>query len=429
MRSRAVRLTLTLLALAAISGAGYYYWINHTRDLAIAQRAAAFDHVRTAASRHAFELRSSQQVYVAAGQSEAFWFEKVSASAEALKAAINTLAASTAATDVRAALDEAMTALQEFEERDRRVRGYASSGQRLLASDIIFSDSLESGSQISAALEQAGTAAARANGDERTAASRNQMMAAAAAAASGLLAMLLLVPLRAAPAAAPVQPAEPARRADDTLGLRMRSSAGRDEKTARAAGPAAPARVEKSVPAAASPAAATQAARSRETAVEIQSLASVCTDLARLTDTSTMPAILERTAAALDATGLVLWIADAGGKHLMPIAAHGYPGNVLSRMGSLETDAENATAAAFRTGLVQTVSANGTSNGAIAAPLVSASGCLGVISAEVRHNGETQPARLAAAAIVAAQLATLVGPPAEVVTETPDFQLPTSNSV
>jgi hypothetical protein len=34
------------------------------------------------------------------------------------------------------------------------------------------------------------------------------------------------------------------------------------------------------------------------------------------------------------------------------------------------------------------------------------------MSAEVRHDGEKQPDRLAAAAIVAAQLATIVGPPA-----------------
>jgi hypothetical protein len=61
---------------------------------------------------------------------------------------------------------------------------------------------------------------------------------------------------------------------------------------------------------------------------------------------------------------------------------------------------------------VQTVSAAAGSNGAIAVPLVSPAGCRGVMSAEVRHDAEKQPARLAAAAIIAAQLATLVGPPA-----------------
>jgi hypothetical protein len=150
--------------------------------------------------------------------------------------------------------------------------------------------------------------------------------------------------------------------------------------------------------------------------VQLEDLAKVCAELARLADTSTIPGILERTAAMLDASGLVLWIADADRKELTPIAAHGYPASVLSRMGTLPTAAENATAAAFRTGLVQTVSATGKSSGAIAAPLVSSSGCLGVMSAEVRE-GEKQRSRLAAASIVAAQLATIIGPPAAHVEE------------
>jgi hypothetical protein len=108
-----------------------------------------------------------------------------------------------------------------------------------------------------------------------------------------------------------------------------------------------------------------------------------------------------------------LWIADPDGKELLPIAAHGYPDSVLARMGSLKADEGNATAAAFRTGLLQTVTATPGSNGAIAVPLLAPAGCRGVMSAEVRNDAERQPARLAAASIVAAQLATLVGPPAE----------------
>jgi len=147
-------------------------------------------------------------------------------------------------------------------------------------------------------------------------------------------------------------------------------------------------------------------------AVELGALAGVCTDLARLDDSAVMPAILQRMAGALDAEGLVLWVANSDRSELTPIAAHGYPANVLSRMRAVPVTDENATTAAFRTGLLQTVSGNGTANGAIAAPLVSPSGCLGVISAEVRANGEKQPDRLAAATIVAAQLATIIGPPA-----------------
>jgi hypothetical protein len=91
--------------------------------------------------------------------------------------------------------------------------------------------------------------------------------------------------------------------------------------------------------------------------------------------------------------------------------AHGYAPNLVVRLGTIARDAENATAAAFRTGLAQTVNADAVSNGAIAAPLVGAGGCVGVMAAEVRHRGEHDDAVVAAAAIIAAQLATLIAPP------------------
>ena len=128
-------------------------------------------------------------------------------------------------------------------------------------------------------------------------------------------------------------------------------------------------------------------------------------------DIQALPAILERTAAVLDAPGIVLWIADPDGRELSPIITHGYSPQLVSRLGTILRDAENVTAAAFRTSLLQTVDADAVSNGAIAAPLVTPAGCVGVMAAEVRHGGERDSAKLAAATIVAAQLATLVGPP------------------
>ena len=128
-------------------------------------------------------------------------------------------------------------------------------------------------------------------------------------------------------------------------------------------------------------------------------------------DIQALPAILERTAAVLDAPGIVLWIADPDGRELSPIITHGYSAQLVSRLGTILRDAENVTAAAFRTSLLQTVYADTVSNGAIAAPLVTPVGCVGVIAAEVRQAGERDSAKLAAASIVAAQLATLVGPP------------------
>jgi hypothetical protein len=145
--------------------------------------------------------------------------------------------------------------------------------------------------------------------------------------------------------------------------------------------------------------------------VSLHSLAEVCTELARVADTSSLPSILERAASDLNASGIVVWIADPDGRELTHIVSHGYSPQVLSRLGTIGREAQNATAAAFRTGLVQTVKAGATSKGAIAAPLVSPLGTVGVMAAEVRDEGEARADTLAAATIVAAQLATLVGPP------------------
>ena len=89
----------------------------------------------------------------------------------------------------------------------------------------------------------------------------------------------------------------------------------------------------------------------------------------------------------------------------------GYSPQTVTRLGTISREAENATAAAFRTCLVQTVDTDAVSGGAVAAPLVTPAGCVGVMAAEIRNEGEREDVVLAAAGIVAAQLATLVGPP------------------
>jgi hypothetical protein len=141
-------------------------------------------------------------------------------------------------------------------------------------------------------------------------------------------------------------------------------------------------------------------------------MAALCTDLSRAIDTRALPPALERAAKLLDASGLVIWVADPDGRELLPVMAHGYPQNLVTRLGTIPKDAENVTAAAFRTGLVQTVKADAISHGAIAAPLLTPAGPVGVMAAEVLNDGERREATRAAAAIVAAQLATLMGPPA-----------------
>jgi GAF domain-containing protein len=85
-------------------------------------------------------------------------------------------------------------------------------------------------------------------------------------------------------------------------------------------------------------------------------------------------------------------------------------------VGTIRRDSDNATAAAFREARVHVVKGDVMTNGAIAVPLVTPGGCVGVMAAEVRHEREQTEETRALAAIVAAQLATLIGvsPPAVV---------------
>ena len=153
------------------------------------------------------------------------------------------------------------------------------------------------------------------------------------------------------------------------------------------------------------------AAPTNQNIVDLSDMAALCVDLARIQDTRALPALLGRAADILEASGIVLWIADPDGRELTPIVVHGYPPQLAGRFGTIARDAENVTASAYRTGLLQTMKGDAISNGAVAAPLVTAGGCVGVMAAELKNGGELQASLLAAATIIASQIATLVGPP------------------
>lgn len=396
MKSTAVRLTLLLMFVAAAGATAYIVWTSMKTVRAGQEAARGFETAAVAAGRAVLELRSTQQAYVAEGQGHDFWTARTSAALTDLQDRLAALRAQATAPRAHSAIDNATALLQDFTQTDRRAREYAGSGQKLLASDLIFSDGLEMTSGALASLDEARTAEAEARRATIADAERRQLIAVASCAGLALLLLVLLTPAPKAPApeaAIPSVANAPAPAAPEPIDITLALDGEADNWNV----PPRPA----PAPAATEPA----------EAVTLGSIASLCTELARVVDTRSLSSILERTAAVLNASGIVLWIADPDGRELSPIVAHGYSNQLLARLGTLSRDAENATAAAFRTGLVQTVKGDTFSNGAIAAPLVTPTGTVGVMAAEVRNEGERQGAKLAAAAIVAAQLATLVGPP------------------
>jgi hypothetical protein len=399
MKSLAVRLTLAAVVLTACSAAAYYVWTSESQVRRSGDNARAFDQTAIDVERTILDLRAALQAYVAAGQGSDFWIGKVSQTTAALKQRLESLRSLASSSPAETALDNASSALQDFEQLDRRARDYVRNGQKLLAADLIFADGLEITGVMADSVDQARAGELAAHDS----ASRNQRraegLAVAAAAAIALAAIFILVP---GPTSAAERTELPTTSPMLAMELPERS------QPVESAPPPRP----------------TEPLPSPAPSVDLTTVASLCSDLAKIVDTHALPALLGRAATVLDAPGIVLWIADPDGHELSPIVTHGYPQQLVVRLGTIRRDAENATAAALRTSLLQTVATDAISNGAIAAPLVSPTGCVGIMAAEVRHHGETDPAKLAAASIIAAQLATLVGPPS---TRSANRELRTAN--
>ena len=398
MMRRAVRLTLLVLFVAATGQTAYLFWVAEQQTSRTSAAMRSFDEAARGAMAAAGELRSAQLAYVAPGQGPGFWFARSHTLQSDIKNRVSALRQQAGSSPAVASLEDALGLLQDFEQMDVRARELARAGDNPAASNLIFADGLDLTRKIAAQVNAARVAELGAGNELLTSLHHREIFSVGAAAAAALLIVILLVPVReSAPALVPVQetaaphiePEPVVTEPVDTLPI------DHDWRTEPEPAPDPP------PPPPAPP----------EPAVDLPAVAHLCTDLAQLTDTHALTDMLGRAATLLDASGIVLWIADPDGRELAPIITHGYSPHVVTRLGVIERDAQNVTAAAFRTSLMQTMASDGLSSGAVAAPLVTAAGCVGVMAAEVGNGGERRESTLAAAGIVAAQLATLVGPP------------------
>ena len=420
MKSRAARLALLIMFVVALGVTAYLFWMGESLAHAEASAARAFEEAAQPAAQTVLTLRAAQQAYVAAGQGGDLWATRVDTAIAKLRDQLTALRATATVVEGQTALDAALASLQDFTRMDVRAREYVRTNQKLLASDLIFSNGAELTDGIAAALDRARTAELTQRFSATQTFERRQLFALTAAGAACLLVVLLLFPAPEPPIAAvslatldaePARFVEPARH--DPADLLNSDAEGWSPPERIAPAPTVEAvREAQPAPPAVEPVAQQPPPPAPLPATDFAGIASICTELARVVDTDALPPLLERAARVLDASGIILWIADPDGRELSAIMAQGYPAQLVARLGAIPRDDHNATAAAFRTGLIQTVKGGEQSSGAVAAPLVTAGGCVGVMAAEMLHGGEKEEAKLAAAAIVAAQLATLVGPPA-----------------
>jgi hypothetical protein len=137
--------------------------------------------------------------------------------------------------------------------------------------------------------------------------------------------------------------------------------------------------------------------------------ADLCARLARVHRCDEVPPLLEEATRVLDAVGAVVWSWDLTAGALNPTLAYGYSDAVLAQLANIRPDGEHAVAAAFRSREAQIVAGGDPATGAVVLPLLTATGCVGVLALELRNGGEQQESVRAFAAILGALLAVLIG--------------------
>jgi hypothetical protein len=380
------------VALLALGAAAYY--VNQLEQQVTGARVAerTFDLSAREAANGLADLRIYQSAYLAAGQDVETWKGRVSETAADVARVAAELQSEARGTATRAALDKAGERLAEFGHVDERAREYLKLSQPLMAGDIIFSEGDAAASEAAQHLNVARGAERLAADAAESGLRRQQATTLATAAGVVVVSLLLLVP---------IGPARNDRAADSQTESLSIAHAAAAQAPARAPSPDVAPR--------AAPPAASPYVTARPAGPVLRAASKLCTDLGRVSDLNELKLLVGQAADVMDASGIVIWIASPDGTYVQPALSHGYAPQILARILKVPRSADNAAAAAYRTSQMQIVLARpGESNGAVVAPLLSADGCIGALSAEIRGGGESSESVQALAAIFAAQLASVL---------------------
>lgn len=339
------------------------------------------------------DLGTAEAAYIAASpnsESANTWMNRATALAAQLDQAVATLSATTASPEAAAHYTAARPLVTSITANDEKARGLVASGQSLVAADVVLIEGANTVGQLKAEL-----AAARDAEMARFEAMATQLgwISLGGTALVMLIGLILLMT------------AARRSKAPSEAGLRLHeSTTGVSESSASPIGGADAAVSSQNAGSAGSGPDALFAP-----SADLSGAADLCVELGRVQDSGQLVALMARAAEVLEAKGLVLWVSEAGGGVLRPTMAHGYSERVLQRMGTLLADGDNVTSLAFRTRQPQVVRGSIDGQGALAVPLMTAGGCVGVLAAEVQ-GAKPGDSRFALARIIAAQLSTLVAP-------------------
>ena len=161
---------------------------------------------------------------------------------------------------------------------------------------------------------------------------------------------------------------------------------------------------------------------------DLLAIAQLCTEFGRVENTDQVQPLLQEAARILDAIGLIVWVWDPQGEELRAALAHGYSDRVLAQLPAVRRDADNATAAAFRSAQACAMNGSDHSSGALVVPMLTPAGCAGVLATELHRGSEQAGSVRAVVTILAAQLAQLIGdPPQAVARPQEDLVIPTGS--
>jgi hypothetical protein len=375
MARRPVRLLL-LIALLGIGGAAAAFSAYQTRHVDELGRSAL------ATTRRVDELlltlqkvRDAQQAYVVINGNYPEAAE-VSAHLATLGdeiAEIETIAHARQSIQILTSVRNDARALADIESK---AQDHMRLGQDLMAADVISTEAGQTLARMSSALRDVRSTELSAIEVARSATLQKIWIVIGGAASFWLLGVFLLVGVPSHPQTHQAAPSPPA-----ILAI--------GETTAPAPRPLVP------------------AAHTAHSA-DLSEAADVCAAIARITDARDLQPLLTRAASALGASGAVVWM--AAGEELIAASACGYESRALHRLGRIHRSALNATAVAWRSGTLQIVGSEASSQGAMVAPMLGTDRCLGVLAVEVPPGRETDETTQAIARFVAAQLAATLAP-------------------
>jgi hypothetical protein len=394
MSNRWLRFGIAFLALGAAAAAGYRIVEQEQRlndDVVVAR---SIDVAAETALHTVSELKAALHAYISEGQGHAFWTARAATLIDRLRGAILDLDSPAAAAGVP--VTEALDLTDRLGVAEQRARDHVRSGQRLLAGEVIFTDSRDLLDAIRLQVARARTGLATSAEAQQADVRREQALLALGAGGILAFAILLLVvpgrPVAGAPLNTASEPAVANVNSRLSAPLHAPGAPGTPSAPHAPGAPGAPGAPSTSPP-----------------WLSLREAAAVCTDLGRVSQSIEISALLQRAANVLNASGVVVWMASSAGRELYPAASAGYDDRLLARIGSIPRDAANVTAGALRDAAPRTNPALGSSAAALAVPLMTPIGPVGVFSAELREVSEVDEARMAVATIFAAQLATLLG--------------------